>query len=376
MGRMLLARVLVVLGAIFVILSLIAGYVRFQGLDTANVQSAAGKLIADPAIRNQVAATLVDQLYANVDVAGILQDRLPRDQKPLAQPIAGAVRLAAEPAAQKLLARPRVQELWVQSVGQSHRALLRVLEDKTGPLSTENGDVVLDVRPLIVQLGDRVSVIGNIDQRLDPSAGRIVIMHAGQLQTAQDLTQLAKTLGTWLWIVPLVLWAIAIWLAAGARRPMLRVIGIAAILTGLVVLVVRRLAGSIVVDRLTDAQSVRVAAADAWDILTQQLADGGLTLIGIGVALLVAVWISGPSGRATTSRRWLAPYLARAELAFGAAALLLFLIVWWGPTVQTQRWQLVLVAAAVLGLGVEVLRRQTAEEFPEPVQATTKGARP
>jgi hypothetical protein len=375
MGRLLLARILVVLGAILAILSLIAAYVRFQALDTPTVKDTAGQLIADPTIRNQVAATLVDQLYANVDVEGTLTQRLPPDQKGLAGPIAGAIRLAADPAAQRILARPAVQELWVRSVARSHQALLRVLEDDTGPVSTENGNVVLDLRPLVIQLGDRVAIVGKIDQRLGSDAGRITIMQADQLETAQDLTQLAKALGLWLWVVPVLLWAIALWLAAGARRSILRMIGISAILIGLVVLVVRRIAGSYVVDRLAHAESARAAAGNAWDILTDQLKDGGLTFVGLGVVLLAAVWIAGPGGRATTSRRWLAPYLARAELAFGAAAALLFLLVWWGPTIQTQRWQLVLVAAVVLGLGVEVLRRQTAAEFPDS-QRTTKGARP
>ncbi|HEY6584832.1 MAG TPA: hypothetical protein VIZ29_08290 [Gaiellaceae bacterium] len=375
MGRMLLARILVVLGAILAVLSLIAGYVRFQALDTQNVENTAGELIADPEIRTVVAATLVDQLYSNVDVEQVLNERLPADQKGLAGPIAGAIRLAADPAAQRILARPAVQELWVGSVGRSHQALLRVLEDETGPVTTEGGDIVLDLRPLVIQLGDRIAIVGNVSQRLGPDAGRIKIMDADQLETAQDLTQLAKTLGTWLWIVPIVLWAVALWLAEGRRRGILRMIGISAILVGLAVLVARRIAGSEVVDSLAKAESARAAASDAWDILTDQLKDGGITLIGLGVVLLVAVWISGPSRWATDSRRWMAPYIARAEIAFGAAAALLFLLVWWGPTIQTQRWQLVLAAAVVLALGVEVLRRQTAAEFPDS-KTPTKGAGP
>jgi hypothetical protein len=189
-------------------------------------------------------------------------------------------------------------------------------------------------------------------------------MEADQLETAQELTQLLKVLGMWLWLVPIALWAAAIWLAAGRRRDILRAIAISSIIAGLIVLVVRRIAGSFVVDALATTTSVEQAAGDAWDILTSQLRDGGLTLLGLGVLILVGVWLVGPSGRATDSRRWLAPYIARAEIAFGAAAALLFLLVWWGPTVQTQRWQLVLAAAIVLGLGVEVLRRQTAREFP------------
>jgi hypothetical protein len=198
-------------------------------------------------------------------------------------------------------------------------------------------------------------------------------MEADQLETAQDLTQRAKTLGTWLWIVPIALWAVALWLAEGRRRGILRMIGISAILVGLAVLVARRIAGSEVVDSLTQAESARAAARDAWDILTDQLKDGGITLIGLGVVLLVAVWISGPSAWATDSRRWMAPYISRAEIAFGAAGALLLLLVWWGPTIQTQRWQLVLAGAVVLALGVEVLRRQTAVEFPES-KPPTKGA--
>jgi hypothetical protein len=363
-GRILLARVLVILGALLVILSLLAGYVRFQGLDTDTVENTAGDLIADPEIRNQVAATLVDSLFANVDVEAALREQLPADQKGLAAPIAGALRLGAEPAAQRLLARPRIQELWINAITESHRNLIRVLEDEAGPLQTRGGDVVLDLRPLVIELGDRIAIVGRIDQRLGSDAGLITIMEAENLETAQDLTQLLKVLGTWLWVAVVLLWAAAIWLARGRRLGILRMVAISSIVAGLIVLVVRRYVGSVVVDELAPTESVQVAAGDAWDILTSLLKDGGLTLLGLGVIILVGAWIAGPSQRATDSRRWLAPYVARAEIAFGAAAAFLLLLVWWGPTAQTQRWQLVIASALVLALGVEVLRRQTAREFP------------
>jgi hypothetical protein len=365
MGRMLIARSLVVLGALFVIVSLLAGYVRFQALDTDTVENTAGELIADPEIRDQIGATLADELFTNIDVEAALREQLPADQQGLAAPITGALRLGAEPAAQRLLERPRVQELWVRSITESHRALIRLLEDDTGALQTQGGNVVLNLRPLVIQLGDRIAIFGRISERLPADTGLITIVEADQLETAQDLTQIMKVLGTWLWIVPILLWAAALWLARGRRRAILRMIGISSIVAGLLVLVVRRVAGSTVVDELATAESVQTAAGDAWDILTSLLRDGGLTLLGLGVIILVAVWIAGPSKRATDSRRLLAPYIARAEIAFGAAAAFLLLLVWWGPTAQTQRWPLVLAAAVVLAFGVEVLRRQTAEEFPE-----------
>ena len=368
MGRMVLVRVLVVVGALFAVLSLLAGYVRYQALDTDTVETTAEELIADPEIRDQIAATMVDQLFANVDVEAALEQRLPPDQQPLAGPIAGAVRVGADRVAKQLLERPRTQELWVRTIAATHRNLISVLKDERTSLRTQDGNVVLDLQPLLIQLGERVAIVGDIDQRLqsNPDAGRITIIESDQLETAQDLTRLLDFLGLWLWVVPIALWAIAVWLAEGRRRDILRMIGFSAILAGLLVLVARRVVGSIVVDELATTESLEAAVADTWDIFTGLLRDGALTLMGIGVLLLVAVWIAGPSRYATGTRKWLAPHIARAELAFGGAAALLALLVWWGPTAQTQRWQLILLTAVVLALGVEVLRRQTAKEFPDP----------
>ena len=362
---MVAARILVVLSILLVVLSLLAGYIRFQALDTDTVTNTASELIADDEIRNEVAAALVDELYTNVDVAAALEQRLPPDQKGLAGPAAAGLRELSDRAAVRMLDRPRVQALWVDTVARTHRQLLRVLEDDTGALSTEGGVVVLDLRPLVLQLGDRVAVVGNLAEQLGPDAGRIEIMQADQLETAQDLTQLLKFLGTWLWILPLALMAVALWLARGRRLSILRMIAIGSILAGFLVLVVRRVAGSYLVEDLSPTESVQPAVQDAWDILTSLLRDGGFTLIGLGVIVLVAVWLAGPSRSGVATRRFLAPYLRRPELAYTSAAVLFLLLLWWSPTAQTTRVPLMIAAALVLALAIEVLRRQTAREFPD-----------
>ena len=292
--RMAAARILVALGALLAVLSLLAGYIRFQGLDTETVQETAGDLIADDEIRDQVAASLVEELFTNVDVAAELEQRLPTQLSGLAAPAAAGLREFSDRAAERMLERPRVQALWVRTVTLAHTQLISVLEDDVGPLSTEGGSVVLDLQPLVIQLGDRVAIVGDVAETLGPDAGRIEIMEAQKLETAQDLTQILKILGTWLWIVPLVLWGIALWLARGRRRSILRTIAIGSILAGLLVLVVRRLAGSFIVEELVPSTAVQPAAQNAWDILTSLLRDGGFTLLGLGVILLVAVWLVGP----------------------------------------------------------------------------------
>jgi hypothetical protein len=368
------ARILAGLGVFLAVLSLLAGYIRFQGLDTETVRGTASDLIADEEIRDQVAAALVDSLYTNIDVQAALEQRLPADQKGLAGPAAAGLREFSDRAASRMLERPRVQSLWVNAVTQAHRQLIRVLEDDTGPVSTENGAVVLNLQPLVIQLGQRVAIVGNVAEQLGPDAGRIEIMQADQLETAQDLTRILKFLGSWLWLLPIILWASALWIARDNRRSILKVIAVGSILAGLFVLVVRRVGGSFAVEELVPSTSVQPAAHDAWDILTTQLRDGGFTFIGLGVILLVAIWLSGQSPSGVAVRTWLAPYLARPGVAFTAAGALFLLLLWWSPTVQTTRVPLMLAAALVLAFAVELLRRQTAREIPSPPPPDLSGS--
>ena len=361
---MLGARVLVFLGALFLIASLLAGFIRFQALETGSVEETAALLIEDKEIRDQIAATLVDELFTNVDVAAQLEQQLPADQQGLAGALSAAVRELADRGAVRMFDRPEAQELWVNAIAFSHEQLITVLEDDLRGVETDQGAVFLDLGPLLIELGERVPILARLAAQLPEDSTRIKVMDANQLESAQDLTALLKTLGSWLWVVPLLLFAAALALASGRRRAILRSIGVATIVTGLLVLAVRKLGGSYIVDALVANSSAETAAGNAWDILTRQLADGGWTFIGLGVVLLVAVWISGVGSSATAARTELAPFLARAEIAFGAAAVLFALLLIWSPTVQTTRVPLMIAAAVFLAFGVEVLRRMTAVEHP------------
>ena len=260
--RMVVARVLVVLAVILAVLSLLAAFIRFQALDTDTASDTASAMIADDEIREQVALSLVEQLYANVDVSEALEQRLPADQQGLAGPIAGAVRELSDRAAVRMLERPRVQELWVGAFTRAHAQLIEVLENETELARVEGGAIVLDLQPLVIELGDRVAIIGQVANRLGPDAGVIEVMDAGELETAQDLTQFLKVLGNWLWIVPVLLFGIALWIVPGRRQSILRMIAVGSIIGGLLVLVLRRVAGSYVVDELVASHSVRPAVGD------------------------------------------------------------------------------------------------------------------
>ena len=212
--------------------------------------------------------------------------------------------------------------------------------------------VVLNLRPLVVQLGDRVAIFGRVAERLPADAGRIEIMQADQLETAQDVTQFLKILGQFLWIVPLLLAALAIWLAGGRRRSIVRV--------------ARHRS-----DRRGHARPRRCAASPATTSSTTSsrpspcgpprarpgrssptlLRDGGRTLVGLGLVLLLGVWLVGPGaeGGCDPTAAWRRGSSGRRSPTAPPRSLLA-LLVWWGPTAQVRRWQLVLAFAVHAGL--------------------------
>jgi len=78
-GRRTLARALVVVGVLLAVVSGLANFVRYEALDNDQFRETSRLLISNEEIQGQVAATLVDALYTNIDVAaelGVSESRI------------------------------------------------------------------------------------------------------------------------------------------------------------------------------------------------------------------------------------------------------------------------------------------------------------
>ena len=210
-------------------------------------------------------------------------------------------------------------------------------------------------------MADRVGLTEEqVEERLGPDAGRIVIMESDQLGTVQTAVELIRKLSVWLAIAILVLFAVAVYLAEGRRRETLRAVGITFVVVGALLLVIRRLAGNWIVDTLASGESVRDSASNAWFIGTDLLAGIAWTAIAYGAIVILAAWIAGPSRPAVSVRQRLAPSLRdRPGLVYAVVGLLYLLVVAWGPTPAFRQPWSILIFAALTGLGVEAFRRLT-----------------
>jgi hypothetical protein len=379
--RRVLVWTLIVTASVIAVASVLTLWVHRQMLDEDAWKEASTELIEDPAVRSALSVYLVDELYGNIDVAGDLEQRLPEALRPLAGPVAGALRQPATDAVNRLLDTAAVQQLWVEASSLAQQKLVNVLEDKTGHgISTGEGEVTLDLRQLVEQLGTELGLSGALVDRLPPDAGVITVMRSDQLAAAQTAVKVLRVLSAALLVLVLALYALAVYLAAGERRRTLRNVGWALVLVGLVVLVARRLAGEYAVTALTSPQS-HDAGRRAWLIGSEILGQIGVAAILYGAVVAAGTILAGPAGWATSARGRLATLLDdRAGIAWGAVAGAYLLVVLWGPTHALRTWWGILLLGALLAAAVAALFRQTRTELhgmagPTPAGGSPTGSR-
>jgi hypothetical protein len=354
--RVIVARVLTILAILLALVGMVAFYVKHTALDEDGFEQISRNMIENDEIRTQVAGKSVETLFGNVDVEAAIAERLPPAQKGLAPVLTGLARSGADRAADAVLERPRVQTVWVEVTTRAQRQLVRLLDDDTTLIQTEGGAVVLDLRPIVIELGDQVAVIGKIAERLPESSGKIAIIEKSQLDTAQDVTKVLRAVADWMWLVALLVAALAVWLARGRRRLELRAIAIGLVVVGLLLLAVRRFAGDYLVDELAKDDAVKPAAHDAWSILTQVLADRAWVWIILGFITLVGVWFVGDSRRAAQARSAATPVLESRPTTYAIAAVGILVLALFAPTVATS-WVAALVLVILVVAGIEVVRR-------------------
>src|SRR3954447_24746219 len=144
--------ILIVLASIIAVVSMFAIWAKRQLLETDTWVDTSTELLQDPAIQSALSNFLVEQLYANVDVQAEIAGQLPVQLKPLAGPISGGVRQLADKAADRILAEPKVQDLWESANRVAHEKFLNVVEGDGTAVSTTNGTVTLELGAILDQL--------------------------------------------------------------------------------------------------------------------------------------------------------------------------------------------------------------------------------
>ncbi len=149
---------LIVLASVLLVFSITANWVQRELFNTDEVANTTDEILEDEDVQEALATYSVDQLYANVDVQGEIEKRLPSGAEALAAPVAAATQQLALNVAQRALASPRVQDLVSSAIGAAQQQLVRLLEDEGEFVSTTGGEVTLEYGQVLADLAARLGV--------------------------------------------------------------------------------------------------------------------------------------------------------------------------------------------------------------------------
>jgi hypothetical protein len=366
-GRRIVVDGLIVLASILGVVAILAVWANRLLFNPDNWSNTSTQLLQSPAVRNATSNYLVDQLYANVNVAGLLKAGLPPRLDPLAGPAAGALRNLAVQGVDLALTRPRIQSAWAAANRAAAQSFVTIVNGGTGAVGVQSGAVTLNLGQIADDVAARLGLPSNLSSKLPPSAAHLTVFRSKQIKLVQDLGNAVRSLALLLTILVPCLYALALLLARGRRRRTLLSIGVAIALVGMVGLAGRALLESRIPDSLMSDVSLRPAGRAVVTIATQIMGDISAGFIVVGAVAIVAAWFAGPARPAWVSRRWIAPFLRdHAAWTFAIVAFVMLLIFIWQP-IHAAGTPAGIIAFSVLALvGTEALRRQTAREFPAP----------
>jgi hypothetical protein len=378
-GRRILVGSLFALAVIVGLFAVLAVWGNRQALNTDNVANTSSKILADKQVQTVLGSYLVTQLFNSVNVQGELQSVLPGALQPVAGPLASGLREVANDAAPRILALHQVQVAFKQAVRAAHATFMKIVNGGGSAVSTNGGVVKLNLQALVTQLADTLGLSSQLNTAkqkipitLPAGTGEITIIRSDQLKLAQDIASAISGLAIVLPLVAAALFALAIYLARGRRRQALRTTGWCLVWIGVLVLLFRRVGGNVLVNELVTNDSNKVAINHVWVIGTSLLYDIAVAIVIYGLIIVIAAWIAGRTRPATALRRSLAPTLRdRPVVAYVVVGFVFLLVILWGPTPAFRQFIPILIIAALLVLGIELLRRSTAVEFPRAQKGDT-----
>lgn len=333
-----LVGVLVVLFSVLLPITFVVTWAHRVALNTDGFESTVGPLADHPAVTAAVGAAVTNQIFASLNPQQIVANALPPKASFLAGPVTNAAKGYVQQAVTTVLQSDQFQALWQQSTRFAHAELVGVLEGHSNAVTTTNGQVVLNLVPLLNSalqnlqgfvsgvVGRTVTLptitdneapasacqaIANALNRPIPSTcGQIPLFKADKLSEARRAVQAFNRIMVLLLILTPVVAALALWLSRRRRRTLLQLCAGGVI--GLVV--VRRVVIWLESSLVNSGQAANRAARQAIvaQVLHQYFSVSRWLILGLVIVFAVTL-VTGPYAWAHSLRRAVSRYAVRAR---------------------------------------------------------------
>jgi len=388
------AIVLIVLGCVLAPVAVLGVWAGNQVSDTGQWVATVQPLIRDPAIQNVLTDRITNEITSRLNITGnVNQAAAQLNSKGLTRigsllttfgpQIASSVTGFVHSTVHSVIASPAMENAWVQVNTVAHQSLVNLLSGRgNGALSTSNGQIVLNLGPLITvakqDLVARGFSLANSIPNINPT---VALFEAKNLGKAQSGYRLVSDLPIIAPIVVFVILGTGVFVARGRRRALVGAgLGLAASM--LVLAIGLLIARSIYLSSVPSSVLPSDAAAAAYDAFVHFIKISLRVVLAVGLVVALGAFFTGPSRAAVATRsglksgmerirnfgerrgvsagpvgRW--TYLHRRILRVSAVALVGLIFVFWGQPTAVVVIVLVVVLLVLLGL-IELIGRPAA----------------
>jgi len=302
--RRILVGVLVVLGCLLVPISVLGVWIHNTLLNTDQWVATVGPLVDQPAVQAAVANRLANVVIDNADLQTKVQDLLPDRAKALAPTIASAADEAVRAASTKIVESDQFATLWQKLNRRAHARVIAVLKgDGTDTVQTKNGEIVLQLQPLVDALKKELDSRGISffdDVTLPKNRNSVTIFASEDLRTAQGAVSILDSLSWVLPVLMIIVFGAAIALSGNRRRTILRSALGTALAIG-VLLTAFNLGRSAYLGSLPSSLN-HDAAADVYDQVLSFLRNSARTVFVLAILVAIGAWLAGPGRMAVRIR--------------------------------------------------------------------------
>ncbi|WSQ08823.1 hypothetical protein OG604_14135 [Streptomyces sp. NBC_01231] len=395
---------LILLAALLSLLAVVAVWANSIVRDTDRYVATVGPLASNPDVQKAITARVTTAVLAQVDVEALVKElEKAADEKgappkvaallgDLKGPITSGLKSLVSGTVERVVSSKAFDTVWVDANRRAHAALDETLTgDSDAVVSVENGQVSIDVGPIVAQVKDRLVSAGFKPAARIPSVHtQFVVFASKDVGKIKWYLRVLEIVGSWLPVIAVLIGAAGVYLAVHRRRALIgAALGVfaAMLLLGITLSVLR----SVYLDHLPTGAS-EAAAGAVYDALVKFLRAGVRALGAVALVTAAGAFLMGPSGVAVLTRTGcrkaigaLRDASVSAGLPLGAvgrfvnrykqwiggvivvvAAIVLF--TWTYPTVAVVVWTLVIVLIALAIL--EFLDTGT----PDPPSAATPTA--
>jgi hypothetical protein len=285
--------VLVVLTCVLTLVAALALWLRALVLNSDSYVRAIGPVLDHQAVRDSLAETIVAELYNHVDVAAELRKALPDTAAEFAPTLAASIRTTSVQIASAALGTGAVRQAWKQANRVAHDQVVHVLEGKDGVVTTAQGEVAIDTRPLAALVrsaldADGIHLFDAIP--LDALDQQFVLFRSTDLLHAQQATRALDDTATWLPAATVVTGVGAIACSVRRRRAGVTVaVGVA----GVMVVIAIGIAVGRAYYLARVGATYRTIAAAPFDALVGPLRAWTRITFVVALGAAVTVWFTG-----------------------------------------------------------------------------------